>query len=606
MFNSSSHAKVTGGSFSIVHGNQHNYYMYPEQSVERGIQFQPGEEWKELLYREYERIPLGRIKLLRTLRHETPALSTRGRSIQAATSRREGDPEAERVVEISSIIDGRDESVPFLTIRYTGRGAKNLFKKDCIHFSRQRATTVPQLRAFNDSDIPIIIFHEELVSAQHFLKHNLYSVQAQCYLHLHARQGSLLRNSSEELRAWVLSASDLDDLSHLLWIRPQTGELCFGPPGPTLSNLNHRLFLSRPVVEHPLHRFNCLELPPSPLTVCNDTTFLDYMLHNVPEWLVVQNVATFGERCRIGPPHRGTRLWKEHLMTNGWTSWSSMGVCLPKRVLKIPFGCWAHAPILRYSYDSEISSSTSHELYRATGNGGMRLVFTRSLRTAGFDFSEGSYLSREEQWLTQAGRIFSCFGIPQSQWTLCSLYIITGFTLELVRSNDDESFELDGSNKDRCSPCYLFISPPPQLPGGAPDIETWLRRENLYYYSYDSEGGSAITGEERFSLRLPSFTSEVCANYAHWDTEIYDFMEQWQKAKGFNFVTTDYAESLGFPILKVIPQDRIGFEDLIGAREGEDSPEVLEDEPMDVDSKFADTSDDHDSSPDANMDMEDC
>ncbi|KAK1215338.1 hypothetical protein PQX77_022063 [Marasmius sp. AFHP31] len=77
MFNSASYASVTGGNFSIVHGSQYNYYMGSEQSVERDlIRCQPGEEWKEVLYREYERIPLGRIKLLKTLHHETSPLST--------------------------------------------------------------------------------------------------------------------------------------------------------------------------------------------------------------------------------------------------------------------------------------------------------------------------------------------------------------------------------------------------------------------------------------------------------------------------------------------------------------------------------------------------
>ncbi|KAJ8079928.1 hypothetical protein PM082_016753 [Marasmius tenuissimus] len=48
---------------------------------------------------------------------------------------------------------------------------------------------MPQFRAFNDSDIPIIIFNEELVSASHFLAHNLR------YLHFQAGWGSLLHGS---------------------------------------------------------------------------------------------------------------------------------------------------------------------------------------------------------------------------------------------------------------------------------------------------------------------------------------------------------------------------------------------------------------------------
>ncbi|KAL0057882.1 hypothetical protein AAF712_015467, partial [Marasmius tenuissimus] len=153
---------ITGGNFSDVHGNQINNYnshdLHFEHSIERNlIRFRPGEEWKEMLYNEYERIPLGKIKILETLCRE-PVVSSWRRRITA--NLREDPPEAERVVETASILNGRKESPPLLTIRYTGRDAQKFFKNDCILFSRQRSPIVPQLRAFNDFDIPTIIFHE--------------------------------------------------------------------------------------------------------------------------------------------------------------------------------------------------------------------------------------------------------------------------------------------------------------------------------------------------------------------------------------------------------------------------------------------------------------
>ncbi|KAK1226646.1 hypothetical protein PQX77_010381, partial [Marasmius sp. AFHP31] len=134
MFNSAISPRVKGGNFSIVHGNQNTNYHLNLQSNERSlVRLRPGEEWKEMLYQEYERVPIGRIKLLRTLCHE-PAAAPRRRIM--INSEKEGS-EAERIVEIASIVDGRDESLPLLTIRYTGRDAKELFKKDCIQFSEQ-------------------------------------------------------------------------------------------------------------------------------------------------------------------------------------------------------------------------------------------------------------------------------------------------------------------------------------------------------------------------------------------------------------------------------------------------------------------------------------
>ncbi|KAK1215337.1 hypothetical protein PQX77_022062 [Marasmius sp. AFHP31] len=516
MFSSASRTHITGGSFNIIYGTQNNNYPESQSDGRSLVRIQPGEEWKEMLYQEYERISIGRIRLLRTVHHEKdgPLVGEKSprRYIRVA-SQGDGRPETERVVEIASISDpdGRDESRPLLTVKYTGRDAKKLFDKDCILFSRHRTTMMAQLRAFNDSrHIPVIIFNEELISVQHFLEYNRYSVQARCYLQLHARwQGPLLGDSSEELRAWVLSASKEDDLLHFLWFRPQTGALCFGPPGPPLV-LNHYRYLCRPILEQPLPRSYYLELPPSPLTVCNDAAFLDYIAHNVPDWLLVQVLTTLCESRVIAPPHSGTRFWKDYVMTNMWKS--------------------------------------------------------------------------------------------------C---IITGFTLHLS-VDDEESIKLeDLVDEESSSPCYLFISRPPQSPGCVPDIETWLRAENLYYYSYDPEGGSAITEEDQFSLGLPSFTSEVCARYASWGTEVYDFMARWQKAKGFDYATTDYAELFDLPILRVVPQDIISFEDLMwgGYEDAAVSSGSLqaysEDNLMEVDSEFADTSDDRgSSSPDVDMDTE--
>ncbi|KAL0062305.1 hypothetical protein AAF712_010789 [Marasmius tenuissimus] len=116
------------------------------------------------------------------------------------------------------------------------------------------------------------------------------------------------------------------------------------------------------------------------------------------------------------------------------------------------------------------------------------------------------------------------------------------------------------------------------MPDSTPDIETWLRGENLYYYSYNSEGGSAMTEEERILLGLPSLTSDVRADYLQWDDNAYEFMEKWQKAKGFDYTTADYAKSLGIPDLSANPQEERCFEDMT------DSPDVLKEDPMDVDS----------------------
>ncbi|KAK1226640.1 hypothetical protein PQX77_010375 [Marasmius sp. AFHP31] len=329
MFHSASHTNIEGGSFNIVHGNQNNNHYYCQNSQAssecRLVRIQPGEEWKGMLYQEYERIPIWRINLLRTLYHAKVCRRHIG------TFQKDDGPEAGRVVEIASVVDrdGRNESKPLLAVKYTGRHAQKVFKEDCDLFSRQRAANFAQLRAFNDSDISIIIFNEELVPLGHFLEHNKYSMQAQCYLRL------------------------------------------------------------------------------------------------------------------------------------GYEKFQ-----------------WAHS-VLKDSNKAEDKYD-----YKVMENGEMR----------------------------------------------------------------------------------------------TPDIETWLTRENLYYYSYDPEGGSAITEEEHISLGLPPLISHVDTDYLQWDNNVYNFMEKWQKAKGFDYTTVDFAKSLGIPDILANLQGERSFEDLT------DSPDILEADGMDVDS----------------------
>ncbi|KAJ8079945.1 hypothetical protein PM082_016770 [Marasmius tenuissimus] len=496
MFHSARRTKIIGGNFSIVQGNQTNNSYSHLRSSERSLaRIQPGEEWKEMLYEEYERISLGKIKILETLCHQ-PVVAPRKRHI-GANLWNEDNLEAERVVEIASIVDGKEESLPLLAVRYAGRDAKKLFKKDCMNFALQRSSTMPQFRAFNDSNISMIVFNEELVSASHFLSHNLYSFHAQCYLHLQARSGALLRGSTDLHRAWVSSMSSPLGLNYILWFRPQTGVLCFGPPG----------------------------------------------------------------------PHRRLVL-KSH-------EWSSHGFQ------------WPCGPDVQ---DWPIK----------TEQGEVRFLVTETPNSPGFPFQQSQCRTHEEEWLAQAGSIFGRFRIPRDKWS--SSVMIQAFVLQLS-SDAKKSLETENDdwNEDLGSPCYLFLPPPPQLPNGAPDIETWLRGECLYYYSYDPEGGSAITEQDRITLGLPSYTSEIYVEYVYWKADAYDFMEQWQKAKGFDYSTADYAESLGFTILEGIPKDELRFEDLVP---GAHSEGVLADDLMDVDSDIGNTSNHYDSSSEVDMDVD--
>ncbi|KAL0056612.1 hypothetical protein AAF712_016783, partial [Marasmius tenuissimus] len=194
---------------------------------------------------------------------------------------------------------------------------------------------------------------------------------------------------------------------------------------------------------------------------------------------------------------------------------------------------------------------------------------------------------REKQWLTQAGHIFSALGIARTDWEDHS--IVTGFDLELTFGEISPP-SLEGQNDG----WYLFLLPPPQLPDGNPDFDAWLRGDNLYYWSSDPKGSLVISDQDCIAFGLPSPTSCVQIHCTCWSTEAYDFVYQWQEAKGFDPTTMEYARSLGYPMLENASQDESCVEDfdwLGGKREGlygvTDSP--VWDDLMDVDPMLADT-----------------
>ncbi|KAJ8079937.1 hypothetical protein PM082_016762 [Marasmius tenuissimus] len=598
MFHSASHMNITGGSFNIVHGTQNNYYNPdPQSGSERRLdRIQPGEEWKKMLYQEYQRIPIWRIDLLRTLH----CVESRPQRRYMGAFQEDNYPKADRMIEIASIVDqdGRNESKPLLAVKYTGRGAKKLFAQDCIMFSRQKATNLAQLRGFNDSDIHIIIFNEELVSLEHFLEHYKHSMQAQCYLRIWYEELKAYRHPKDlcsALKSWLSSSRPFKTQDQLLWFRPQTGDLCFGPPQPELafrpswrtcrkpltslmSWSRHSLSFERGHFESPdspptvrdlnHHHFlvNNPNFPPLPRNTGNHA-LIDYLIRNFPERAVLS-----------------AACWNSSFRSSGliggdvWTRKMSLidGGLLSKRNFALPFHRWAY-----FDFRTTGTGKRGGE-YKAMENGEMRFLIQRTPRlhySQLFCFTQykgsSTYCERGEDWLAQAGRIFTHFGIPRREWESCRFITQIQFSL---RCREQSRQQGRNDPKKLKPPCYLFVLPLPQCPDSTPDIETWLRGENLYYYSYNSEGGSAMTEEERILLGLPSLTSDVRADYLQWDDNAYEFMEKWQKAKGFDYTTADYAKSLGIPDLSANPQEERCFEDMT------DSPDVLKEDPMDVDS----------------------
>ncbi|KAF9254020.1 hypothetical protein L218DRAFT_1010230 [Marasmius fiardii PR-910] len=163
MLSVSSRIAISQGTFNVVHGNQYN--IYNNQSEEDGLhpRFDPEDEWKMELYREYKRVTTGDSYLLRTICESTVEDN------EYEDDRREEMMKATRVFSVSRLGGGRNGS-RFTSVGYTGRDAKKLFKQDCIDFSRIKHASVAQLHAFNDSANPMVFFHDELIPLQYTME----------------------------------------------------------------------------------------------------------------------------------------------------------------------------------------------------------------------------------------------------------------------------------------------------------------------------------------------------------------------------------------------------------------------------------------------------
>ncbi|KAF9255433.1 hypothetical protein L218DRAFT_351106 [Marasmius fiardii PR-910] len=81
-------------------------------------------------------------------------------------------------------------------------------------------------RGFNDSDIPMFIFQEELIPVDHVLERHIHSLRAlQCYLSLQAS------TALKTTRQWHREEQPPYSCNNV-WIQPRKGMIVIGPPGP--------------------------------------------------------------------------------------------------------------------------------------------------------------------------------------------------------------------------------------------------------------------------------------------------------------------------------------------------------------------------------------
>ncbi|KAJ8080005.1 hypothetical protein PM082_016831 [Marasmius tenuissimus] len=221
---------------------------------------------------------------------------------------------------------------------------------------------------------------------------------------------------------------------------------------------------------------------------------------------------------------------------------------------------------IRYIFQSESAEASTHGCSRLT-------VLDHHIRRITLRFCpHEDRLSHYEAWLSQAIHVFNVAGVPKEEWEDCNCFV----DLTLFVTNDGQTQHLPRNvDIEFDPPYYLFIIQPPRLPDTTPDVAVWsgAPAESLYYWSADPNGDSRMSDMQCIGLALPCFRPFVDWSPVSWKSEVYDFMRQWQVAKGFDPLTTDFARSMRYPVVDILARDNKYFESC--AKDGEDSEHSL-------------------------------
>ncbi|KAK1230809.1 hypothetical protein PQX77_006081 [Marasmius sp. AFHP31] len=584
---------VSGGtlSFNIVHGNQSNPHTQSPQDRHR---FPPGEEWKEELYHEvlidhYERIPTGRIKLINTISETGVERRTYEEPRTMSLVEGSDTSRAKRVLHLACTVSETRVSPPSLVVKYTGRDARHAFKMDVLQFSQLRDPAFPQLRGFNDSEMPMIIFHDLLVPARHVIEYTQNSPIALCYLHMQGNAAvSNLPPTAAPIMLSLCSTPGLLYGEHI-WIRPQTGDVCFGPAGPWPDhNFSIWGYPTSPQHAH-------LGPSPLPLSAYNNSALFDYLVQNATSDFVLSVLSR-----QYMWPYPDEMDCCQHILHVHSHFHQQPVAKFPGSTGTFTFHCILYEPHHLESEPAKMlmeDGRTRYIAYLTSPAGFLNLLLTLRLTISNHYIEQGSLLfhfrqdrtlySFCEAWLCQAIHVFHVLGIPREEWegfTLLPNHSITVLGLcsyGYAQSRRNYDYRSD-------PPYYLFVQPPPQLPDTTPDLVSWTQApaESLYYWSVDPDGNSRMSKAHYMTLGLPCFRNFANQPHVGWKAEIYDLVRQWQEAKGFDPTTTVFARSMGYPIVEILDQDGHRLE--LCSKHGEGSDLMHEHglEPMQVDEFF--------------------
>ncbi|KAJ6452337.1 hypothetical protein C8R47DRAFT_288880 [Mycena vitilis] len=157
----------------------------------------------------------------------------------------------------------------------------------------------------------------------------------------------------------------------------------------------------------------------------------------------------------------------------------------------------------------------------------------------------------EQMWLSQANWCFERFLRPAVEGVLDERFFLChSVAVQIGIESDHEPLKLPKLP-------YLFLD---RLTGELVDGKFFARippLRELFYWSFDLDGGRRLDDSAAELLRLPRVSSWIWTGGSSWTASQYRAIREVHKAKGFDPDSSDVAISLGYPLLT--PHDKSRF-----------------------------------------------
>ncbi|ESK87325.1 hypothetical protein Moror_5734 [Moniliophthora roreri MCA 2997] len=438
-------------------------------------------------------------------------------------------PRGRRTISTAELNNAKESK--FTVMTYQGQDARKLWKKDFYEYSQLQAPHRLQLFAINQSEMPALIFYNELIPLDHFFKGSLWmAVYIKC-----------LKTK------YMCSKNDL-------WMDTSKGIIVHGPRGPCV-----RVSLSDFVVDVALHvlpsTVDMLHAHTCARYFSKSAKFTDNVLEGI-YWKIGACRISFDGLPPIQPlPRYLEELWEARCPPHTLEA-KTMDFIGGLRFDNIysasmqPLARWPHGGSALWM-TKEVSEGFLLGPVLLE-NGMIRFESNRresaEYYTASFEFK---FRELRMTWLSQLPRIFNALEIDEvTDGSEIHHYALKPPVLEIMGRYSQENDYMD------TRPIYLFVSP---LPMSVSELISWMNDPG-HYWSFDETGRSRIPEDECTRLGLPMLEPDAQGflDLLGWPLTAHSTIHAWQSARGFDLTTTDFARHLGYPELEVF-----------GAKEGQ-------------------------------------